>query len=295
MVCSNIANFWTIGDCANKQVINISSSKVTSITQNINTFMSAKTDSNVVTSQSQTVIITGNPPVGINTNITQSAVINFVSNTTSKMDAVTQTVNKLQTELTNSLKQRMEQTLGVFAAGSKAGDQYTNISQKIAEILNTNINNNQIYDQVNNIISIQEQKITIAYSPVSAEVLNNTLIKNGTLDINQTTVIDAQVQTTIEMVSNILSQNESLVKMLNDVRQDLTQEVKGIDTITGQLFDFLKTYAYIIGLVLVALIIGGVAIWYFFLRDPENVKTLSGAAVEVSKNVGGPKGMKGKL
>ena len=291
MVCSNIANFWTIGDCANKQVINISSSVVNSITRNINTTMSASTSQNIVVSQEQNINIV-NPPQGVSTNITQRSEIKFVSDTTSKQDAVTQTVTKLQTELTNSLKQKMEQTLGVFAAGSKAGDQYTNISQRVASILSTNIDNNQIYSQVNNIISISQQNINIIYSPVSTEVLNSSLMQNGVLTINQETIIDAQVKTTIEMVSNILSQDENLVKMLNDVRQDLTQEVKGIDTITGQIADFLKSLVSSWVILLIVLILGGVAIFYIFFKNPENVKTVAGAATEISKNVGGDKSLK---
>jgi hypothetical protein len=301
MVCSNIANFWTIGDCSNKQVINISSSVVRSISTSNTITLQQSTSANVVLTQNQDVNIV-NLPEGYSVNIGQLADVKFDSNTTSQQNSVVQTINKLQTELTNSLEQKMEQKLGVLAAGSKAGDQFTNIKNKVTSILNNQNTINTISDNVTNVISIQTSKIEITFAPttqdpnpVQNQLINDTMVQNKVININQTTLMDVQVTATIEQVADVLNRNEDLVTMLNDVKQDLKQEVAGLDAIVESVMGFFKSGIFVIGLIILALIIGGVAIFYIFFQNPENVKTITGAATEISKNAGGPKGMGGKL
>lgn len=284
MVCLNALNLISIGDCSNKLTVNISNEVLRKITSDVQSNLTTINNTNVVSISTQKVDIVGWPG---NINISQIGTIKVDSKTQASQTNQTTILRKLQTSIENSLKQKMEQTLGVLAVGSPGFKSYTNFTTKLKTIIDDSISSNQIYNDTKNFINITSQDIKIYYKSnddIGNDIIRNTVAKNGTININQNSITEIYVQATIAQAFSYFNQSDELVDFANTIQQELKQEVKGFDAIVDSIMDFFKSWIYVIMIVLVVLIIAGVAIWYFFLQNPENVKTIAGAATDLAKS-----------
>ena len=246
-----------MGKCVSSPVVSVGcesdtkiSMSINSITKIINTQIQTVVQdfsSQTTTLQNQKINFEGflckNTSITQSLDVSQSMKSNFTGNF----------MNNARTEIEKELGMRLDsytKQVTELLGSQPASDMNASVSATITSTLDTYCSLTNINNVKNSIIAAQDQTINIINSNPNCE---NLVIDQKMIIEQITDIVSAQI------TANILS-NEYLEKVVQDIVNKLDQESKGANSIIDSIVGFLKTWAIVIAVIVIAVIIGFV--WF---------------------------------
>jgi len=295
--CSTFGfGLFTAGDCASKQTttINISFNAINDVVKQKVISANQSSENNVVVMQNQNISIR-NAPSNLSYNITQA--INLkISNTTnlsSTIDSTTMTTlsTSVSTQLDNVKKQITD-----LGGNKSLQDSFDNLKNNIINCINSSTTLQAAQRAISNTVSVQNQVVNIDFNNVQPSVIEKYVNSSGVLTINQNMVGDFQVSSIINSIVKSLDEDSSVTQSAQDVKEKMDAQQIGLGDVVKKVSgdiasvanNFLSSFwkiALVIGLVLIAVVIGISIIGKAFASNPDSIKAIGDVAKTVKSPV----------
>lgn len=178
----------------------------------------------------------------------QTANVNVVTNVSQSQ--VNEIANLIEAELENKTSQTYNEVAGFLAVDLSLGKN-TEITTKIINRLKDVVRNDITLE---NITSVMNQVNFSENSEINIIAGNDFEFGAKGCDITQNIFIDFTSKAIIDMVAKNAMEDQSLVRMVNDARQDTQIEAKGLDDLVKSIFSGLAGVVVVGVIVLVVIL-----------------------------------------
>jgi len=269
----------SIGNCGTESKINL---KTEVITENVFKSMQetyTKNETEVYSYSDQNVVISGlNPAVcGGSIRVSQNAKIFVFQSEDINTKMVTDMMTSFSTEVERFLTQSQDQIKGALSDSSDMS-LIMEASTLIKETTKKETVKIQITENLKNIINVTKQNVVLNFAALPTEVLKAAVTNPQgaqVCEVDQNIVFSITLETVVNTILEELNKDERLTKIREELDQKQKTENKGIVDVIA---DLLKSAIFGWVMVVIAVIIGLVLVWYFLLKNPEGVKALGSTA-----------------
>lgn len=269
-----------MGDCKQKASTSLSVDLKTTVTA-LQSLITKNSQQSLAqqTSINQFTLVVGQNVV--NSKLKTGQKINSTTQSSTNLTGTTkqQMISELQSSVTAAVNQAANAQAGFFSTGTAESKNRTDLKNAVEQSLTTTTLNETIQQAITNSVNINDAKIIIGGSVIGSDL-------DFSQDIVATAIALNVIDSVIENINTSLASSGSNLT----VTQQATAASAGIDTITGQLFNFLGQYKWALIACIVAIccivliLVGGVA---FLGQTPAGQEAISTGAQVAAARAGG--------
>jgi hypothetical protein len=318
MGCYGKTLFFSLGDCASKSksVSNLSFSSLSESIKDTQMSVNQSAQTSTVTVQNQRIVLNKFPAGTANIKISQGMKLKIASKT-----QMSSTIKKADMdELAANIQSQLDNTLDVksdIGVDQSIQEKITNVKKSIISVVKKNTTITSSNKAAAEAVAVNNQEIVIDFAEFNSDMLEAIVARfkvpgsTGAIPeiiINQDLIADIQMESALSAVAEAISQDKQVNKAETALKEALVAKgmgigeltagaVKELGTAVGKVVDttgelggkaietggsVLKTYVIIIGLVIVAAIIGFVVFGKSLVSNPDAIKAIGSTASSMS-------------